>query len=166
VLKVDTAEQLRAAVDIAAQTGKGFLIQEYLENTGDLRVAVVDGRIVTSMLREQLVGNYLSNIAQGGQASPNASFGAVAEDCLRVVEDLGASYLCIDFLVTERGPVFGEWCTVMANFSQFPEPARSELATAFFDWTAGLLADSVRPDSPRATPWPASRTRRDQHVHP
>ncbi|MGI8306030.1 ATP-grasp domain-containing protein [Saccharopolyspora hattusasensis] len=144
VLKVDTFEQLRSAVDIAAQTGKGYLVQEFLPNSGDLRVALVEGEVVTSMLREQVIGRYLSNIAQGGNASPSADFSAVLDDCLRVVRTLGADYLCVDFLITEQGPVFGEWCTVMANFSQFPEPARSELADAFFHWAGRLLEQRGR----------------------
>lgn len=144
VLKVDTFEQLRSAVDIAAQTGKGYLVQEFLPNTGDLRVAVVEGEVVTGMLREQVAGRYLSNIAQGGEATPDTDLSGVLDDCLRVVGALGADYLCVDFLITERGPVFGEWCTVMANFSQFPEPARTDLADAFFRWAGRLLDQRSR----------------------
>ncbi|RJL34333.1 ATP-grasp domain-containing protein [Bailinhaonella thermotolerans] len=145
VLKADTFEQLRAGVDIAAQTGKGYLVQEFLPNSGDIRVALVEGEVVTSMVREQSAGRYLSNIAQGGEARAGADFSPVLDDCLRVVRELRASYLCVDFLITDDGPVFGEWCTVMANFSQFPEPARSELADAFFRWAGRLLERDALP---------------------
>jgi ribosomal protein S6--L-glutamate ligase len=139
VLKVDTFEQLRAAVDVVAQTGQSFIVQEYLPNAGDLRVAVVEGRFVTSMLRRQAEGSYLSNIAQGGTASSGPDYSAVAEDCLRIVRDLRAEYLCIDWLLTPDGPVLGEWGTAMAEFSPFPEPSRSALAMAFFVWAERKL---------------------------
>ena len=141
VLKLDSYEQLRAAVDIVSQTGQNYIVQEYLPNRGDLRVAMVEGKFVASMLRSPAEGSYLSNISQGGSASANPDVAAVMHDVERIVASLQADYLCVDWLLTDDGPVLGEWGTAMAEFSSLPEPARSQLADAFFTWVGRLLSD-------------------------
>ncbi|WP_405818752.1 hypothetical protein OG705_05440 [Streptomyces sp. NBC_00838] len=141
VLKLDSYEQLRAAVDIASQTGQSYIVQEYLPNKGDLRVAMVDGKFAASMLRSPAEGAYLANITQGGSSSANPDVASVLGDVERIVADLQAGYLCVDWLLTDDGPVLGEWGTAMAEFSSMPEPARSQLADAFFPWVGRLLSE-------------------------
>ncbi|MFE4174497.1 RimK family alpha-L-glutamate ligase [Streptomyces sp. NPDC056909] len=145
VLKLDSYEQLRAAVDIVSQTGQSYIVQEYLPNTGDLRVAMVEGKFAASMLRRPAEGAYLANLTQGGNASANPDVAAVLGDVERIVADLQAGYLCVDWLLTEDGPVLGEWGTAMAEFSSMPEPARSQLADAFFPWVGRLLSGTGTP---------------------
>lgn len=135
VLKVDTVEQLTAALDIGAGADQGFLVQRFLANSGDLRTYVVDGEVVASQLRRPAPGNYLANISQGGSGSAVES-DDLAEMCRRVASSLDASYLCIDWLMTDDGPVLNEWVTAVAGFSGLPEPARAKVADAFFGWVA------------------------------
>ncbi|ROT32987.1 RimK family alpha-L-glutamate ligase [Micromonospora sp. HM5-17] len=139
VLKVDTYEQLRSTADMIAAGGQSFVVQPYLPNEGDLRVAIVQGRVVTSMLRRPSEGAYLSNIAQGGTSTARPDHAPVLDDSLRIARDLRAEYLCVDWLLTPDGPVLGEWGTAMAEFSPFPEPSRSDLAKAFFAWADDVL---------------------------
>ncbi|GAA3486430.1 MULTISPECIES: ATP-grasp domain-containing protein [Streptomyces] len=141
VLKLDGFAQLRAAVDIVSQTGQNYIVQEYLPNRGDLRVAMVEGKFVASMLRTPAEGSYLANVAQGATATANPDVTAVISDVEQIVADLQADYLCVDWLLTENGPVLGEWGTAMAEFSTLPEPARSQLADAFFAWVDRLLSE-------------------------
>lgn len=135
VLKVDTVEQLTAALDICAGADQGFLVQRFLPNAGDLRTYVVDGEVVAAQLRRPAPGNYLANISQGGSGAAVES-GEVGAMCRRVAADLDASYLCVDWLMTDDGPVLGEWVTAVAGFSGLPEPARTRVADAFFGWVA------------------------------
>ncbi len=143
VLRVDTVEQLSAATDVIAQSGRGYIVQEYLPNHGDLRVLWVNDRFAASLLRRPTEGRYLSNVAQGGDATANPDYAAVEEHCLRAVRALGAQYLSVDWLLTPDGPVFGEWGTAMSDFSSCPEPARSQLAEAFFEWADRRLTESA-----------------------
>lgn len=142
VLKLDTLEQLTAALDICAGADQGFIVQQYLPNTGDMRTYIVDGQIVTAQLRRPAPGNYLANISQGGSGSAAAT-AEVEKHCRRIVTDLDASYLCIDWLMTDQGPVLNEWGTAVAGFSGLPEPERTWVADAFFAWAGRLLAGSV-----------------------
>ncbi|WP_329009736.1 hypothetical protein OG271_25865 [Micromonospora rifamycinica] len=139
VLRVDTYEQLRSAADMIAAGGQSFIVQPYLPNEGDLRVAIVQGRVVTSMLRRPSEGAYLSNIAQGGTSTAGPDYAMVLDDSLLIARDLKADYLCVDWLLTSDGAVLGEWGTAMAEFSPFPEPSRSDLAKAFFAWADDTL---------------------------
>ena len=142
VLKVDTVEQLTAALDIGAGADQGFLVQRFLPNSGDLRTYVVDGEIVASQLRRPAPGNYLANISQGGIGA-SVDSDEVAELCNRVVASLDASYVCVDWLMTDDGPVLNEWATAVAGFAGLPEPARTKVADAFFGWV-GRRFDEIR----------------------
>jgi ribosomal protein S6--L-glutamate ligase len=150
VLKVDTVEQLTATLDICAGADQGFLVQRFLPNAGDLRTYVVDGEIVASQLRRPAPGNYLANISQGGTGSA-VEAGEVAELCRRVVAGLDASFVCVDWLLTDDGPVLGEWATAVAGFAGLPEPARTKVADAFFGWVARRF-DEREPFRSRPTP--------------
>lgn len=145
VLKVDTVEQLTAALDICAGADQGFLVQRFLPNSGDLRTYVIDGEIVASQLRRPAPGNYLANISQGGTGTAVESE-EVAEMCRRVVSSLGASFVCVDWLMTDDGPVLNEWATAVAGFSGLPEPAHTKVADAFFGWIARRYDEAVSLD--------------------
>lgn len=148
VLKVDTVEQLTATLDICAGADQGFLVQRFLPNSGDLRTYVVDGEIVASQLRRPAPGNYLANISQGGSGAAVGS-DEVTEMCRRVVSSLDASFVCVDWLMTDDGPVLNEWATAVAGFAGLPEPARTSVADAFFGWVARRFDDDGEGD--RAT---------------
>ncbi|WP_368662733.1 IMP dehydrogenase [Kitasatospora sp. NA04385] len=74
-------EQLSAAVDLAAQTGTGCLVQPYLPNGGDLRAHVVAGEVITGQHRIPAEGNHLVG------ASQVTSGRAVTEDTLVAAAD-------------------------------------------------------------------------------
>ncbi len=52
---------------------EGYLSMKYLKNVteGDKRILIVDGEIMTSVLRIPAEGSWLCNIAQGGRAIPS-----------------------------------------------------------------------------------------------
>lgn len=134
VLKLDTLEHLRSAIDIVAQSGIGYIVQPYLRNQGDCRIYMLDGKIVGSQLRSPPDGGYLANISQGGSGRALADLASVREQCLRIAEALQATYMCVDWLMTEQGPVLNEWGTALAGFSGLPEPDRTAMADIFMGW--------------------------------
>ncbi len=140
VLRVDSPEQLSAAVDIVSQAGLGYVVQECLPIEGDLRVMMVDGEVLVSLLRRPVNGGYRANLRQGGQAEVDPDIaGEVKDLSLRIAENLRASYLHVDWLMTPKRPVLGEWGTAMAGFSLMPEPARTKVADAFYQWAGRRL---------------------------
>lgn len=134
VLRVDTPQQLVAALDIVAQSGLAYVVQPYLAHVADMRVYVADGEVITSLSRRPQPGGYLSNVSQGGTIEVNKDHEQVAEYCRAIAKSLHADYLCVDWLMTDAGPVLNEWSTAHGGFMVLPEPERSLVADAFFGW--------------------------------
>ena len=134
VLKVDTEEQMTAAIDIAAAGGLGYIVQPYVPNSGDMRVYLINGNLVAAQLRRPAAGRYLANISRGGYGSLQKVPDDIATLSRRLADHLRADYLCVDWLITDAKPVFNEWTTALGGFSGLPEPARSSVADAFFRW--------------------------------
>lgn len=144
VLRVESPEQLSAAVDVVSQTGQSYLVQECLQIEGDLRVMMIDGEVLVSLLRRPAAGNYRANLRQGGRAEIDPDISAVKDMCQRISESLRASYLHVDWLMTPDGPVLGEWGTALAGFALMPEPARTRVADAFYQWAGRRLDEENR----------------------
>ncbi|MFF4806187.1 RimK family alpha-L-glutamate ligase [Streptomyces sp. NPDC001351] len=134
VLKVETDQQLASTIDIVSTTGTGYIVQKFLPHHADMRVFVVDGKVVTSLSRKPRPGGYLASISQGGSLEVNDDHLQVEEWCNRIAESLNAEFLCIDWLMTDSGPILNEWSTASAGFTLLPEPQLTLLADAFFGW--------------------------------
>ncbi len=134
VLRVESSQQLTAAIDVVSQTGSAYIVQPLLDNAGDMRVFVADGEVVASMTRRPKPGGYLSNICQGASLESNDDHLKVAGACRKIAQSLRAEWMCIDWLMTSSGPVLNEWCTAYGGFTILPEPARSQVVDAFFLW--------------------------------
>jgi len=129
VLKVESLQQLRAAIDIAAQTGHAYVVQPWLKNEGDLRVYVMGDEIFASVLRKPKAGGYLANLSKGGRHEGVTVSAELRENCLKISKSLQARYLVIDWLVTPDGYVLNEWTTALAGFG-----LSEEIADRFFTW--------------------------------
>ncbi|MFE2169866.1 RimK family alpha-L-glutamate ligase [Streptomyces sp. NPDC059447] len=134
VLRADSDQQLAAAVDIVAQSDTGYVIQPYLEHHGDMRVYMADGAVVCSLTRRPRKGGYLASVSQGGSIEVNKDHLLVADYCERIARGLRAEWMCIDWLMTDSGPVLNEWSTAHGGFTMMPEPERTHVADAFFGW--------------------------------
>ncbi|WP_185921643.1 RimK family alpha-L-glutamate ligase [Streptomyces sp. WAC06614] len=134
VLRVESDQQLAATIDIVAQTGAGYIVQPLIEHHGDMRVFVADGKVVSSLTRRPRPGGYLASVSQGGSIEVNEDHVQVADHCARMAEDLRAEWMCIDWLMTDSGPVLNEWSTAHGGFTMMPEPELGKVADAFFGW--------------------------------
>lgn len=140
VLEVKGPEQLESALDIIRLTPKGFIVQELVPHLRDVRLAFVQNELVATLVRTPGAESTVANLARGGEASSAKEIDGLVDMAQTALAVLGAEYLCVDFLVGEQGAVFGEWATVMADFSSFVEPDRSRLAAAFFAWAGQRLS--------------------------
>lgn len=134
VLRVDSADQLSATLDIVSQTGAGYIVQPFIPHVGDMRVFVVDGEVVTSLTRRPKPEGYLANVSQGGTIEVNDDHVQVTEQCVRIAKSLNAEFIGVDWLMAESGPMLSEWCTAQVGFTLMPEPQRTLVVNAFFGW--------------------------------
>jgi ribosomal protein S6--L-glutamate ligase len=143
VLRVESDQQLATALDIVAQTGSGYVVQPLLMHDGDMRVYVADGDVVSSLTRRPRPNGYLASISQGGSLEVTDDHREVADHCRRIARSLSAEWMCVDWLMTESGPVLNEWSTAHGGFTLLPEPERTLVADAFFGWIKRRLTESA-----------------------
>ncbi|MFF2540970.1 RimK family alpha-L-glutamate ligase [Kitasatospora sp. NPDC058063] len=134
VLRVDSEQQLGAVIDVVAQAVGGYLVQPLIPHTGDMRVFMADGEVVSSLTRRPRPGGYLASVSQGGSVEVNLDHDRVADQCARIARDLRAEWICVDWLMTDSGPVLNEWSTAHGGFTVMPEPELGRVADAFFGW--------------------------------
>ncbi|MBX7268880.1 hypothetical protein KIF24_24530 [Micromonospora sp. Llam7] len=139
VMKVDGIEQLSAILDVTAQAGMGYVVQPFIPNSGDLRVYVINREITATQHRSPSPGHYLANISQGGANAIRATDMDIQSATLRIADSLDAACLQVDWLLGEKGPVVNEWSSGFGGYSALPDPERTRLSDAFFDWARTLL---------------------------
>jgi hypothetical protein len=134
VLKADTLQQLRAAIDIAAQGGGAYIVQPDLLNDGHLQVLMVDASVRGCTLLRPAQGLASEALGQGEDLQTIDPPEQIKLLCHRLCDSLKARHLSIDWLLTPKGPMLTEWSTAL---SASRSPVRIE---AFFDWIATEIA--------------------------
>jgi ribosomal protein S6--L-glutamate ligase len=84
-----------------------FLVQEYIaESAGvDIRVFVVNGKVVASMLRQSLDDDFRSNIHQGGEGITVQLTPEERRTAQKAAKAMGLSVCGVDMMRSERGPL-------------------------------------------------------------
>ena len=110
-LMEDEAQLLQKTRELA---GTPLLYQELIrESYGrDIRVNVVGGKVVASILRRSTDGDFRSNLTRGGAMERYTPTKAEAALALRAVEALGLDFAGVDVLFGKDGPLL---CEVNSN---------------------------------------------------
>ncbi len=69
VFKVNTPEELKKIIKENEDDSPAFVIREFIENDGDLRIFTVGYKCLGAMKRTPKPGGFRSNISQGGEGS-------------------------------------------------------------------------------------------------
>ncbi len=87
--------------------------QAILESMGrDVRINVVGGQVVASILRSSTAGDFRSNLTLGGAMEPYTPTDAEAVLAIRATELLGLDFAGVDILFGKDGPIL---CEVNSN---------------------------------------------------
>ena len=124
------------------------LIQQYIkESKGkDIRVFVVGGRVVASMMRSASRGEFRSNIELGGNGEPVEITDAERDIAIRATEVLGLQVSGVDIVRSKSGPLILE---VNGNpgFKKLEEVTGVDVARAIIDYgTTSFLSSSPQCD--------------------
>lgn len=94
--------------------GTPLLFQQYIrESHGrDVRINIVGGQVVASILRQSTDGDFRSNLTRGGCMAPYSPTAEEADAALRAVEALGLDFAGVDVLFGKDGPLV---CEVNSN---------------------------------------------------
>ena len=105
------------------------ILQEFIESDksdcSDVRVLVIDGKVIAAMNRVPSNVDFRANIKLGGKALPISLTNLEKEFCIKSSEALKLKLCGIDFIRTKNGPVFLE---VNSNptLNALPVVAKSE----------------------------------------
>ena len=70
-----------------------ILIQEYIKTDGDIRVIVLGGKIIASMKRAVVEGDFRSNVSQGAEVKEYELSELEIEQCLLATKAIDGSSL-------------------------------------------------------------------------
>ena len=81
-----------------------LLIQEYIKTDGDIRTIVLNNKVVASMKRHIIEGDFRSNFSQGGKVSKYNLSKEEEEKVLLTAKKIKGKYVGVDFIPTKEGP--------------------------------------------------------------
>lgn len=107
VVLAETKKAASSVIEAFFGLGNNILIQEFIkESKGtDIRVFVVDGKVVGAMKRTAKEGEFRSNLHRGGTAELIKLSKAERETALRSARELGLTVCGVDMLPSDRGPL-------------------------------------------------------------
>lgn len=98
IVLAESEASARSMIDAMLAGGKPLLVQEYIRHGRDLRIFVIDGRVVAAMERQAKPGEFRANIHRGGMAV-NIEPGPEVEDlALRAVKAVGLDIAGVDLV--------------------------------------------------------------------
>jgi ribosomal protein S6--L-glutamate ligase len=110
VILAETAASAKSIIEAFSATNTNILVQEYIKEAGgnDLRVLVVGGAVVASMMRSGKMGDFRANLHRGGKAETVTISADEGRTAVRSAEVLGLNVAGVDLLRSNRGPVVVE----------------------------------------------------------
>lgn len=110
VILAETHASAKSIIEAFNAANMNILVQEFIKEAGgcDIRVLVVGGAVVASMMRSGKNNDFRSNLHGGGKAEPVVISEEERATALRSAEVLGLNVAGVDMLRSNRGPVVME----------------------------------------------------------
>lgn len=108
VVLAETPKAAKAVMQAFYVEGVNFLVQEFVKESAgvDIRALVVGGRVVASVKRQSLDGDFRSNTHQGGEGVPVKLTEEERKTAVKAAKAMGLSTCCgVDMMRSERGPL-------------------------------------------------------------
>jgi len=104
VLFIESERALTSLVQLLFKQDKNtdLLIQEYIKTKFDVRVLVLGGKIIATMQRDVVEGDFRSNYSQGAEVKPYKLTDLEIEQCLRAAKAINGSFTAVDFIPSKN----------------------------------------------------------------
>ena len=104
VLFVESKRSLDSIVQLIYKTDEDsdLLIQEYIETKFDVRVLVLGGRVIATMQRDVVDGDFRSNYSQGGNVSSFKLTSMEEKQCLLAAKAVDGIFTAVDFIPSKN----------------------------------------------------------------
>lgn len=110
VVLAETRKAAKAVMQAFFVEGVNFLVQEYVEESAgmDIRVLVVGGRVVASIKRQSLTGDFRSNTHQGGVGKRVKLTEVEEKTAIKAAKAMGLPICGVDMMRSGHGPLILE----------------------------------------------------------
>ncbi|HUO61985.1 MAG TPA: 30S ribosomal protein S6--L-glutamate ligase [Candidatus Bathyarchaeia archaeon] len=107
VVLAETHKAAKAVMQAFYVEGVNFLVQEFVKESAgeDIRALVVGSRVVASVKRQSLDGDFRSNTHQGGEGVPVKLTEEETKTAVRAAKAMGLPICGVDMMRSERGPL-------------------------------------------------------------
>ena len=104
VLFIESERALNSIVQLLFKqdSSSDLLIQEYKKTDFDVRVLVLGGKIIATMQRDVLEGDFRSNYSQGAKVKTYKLSELEIEQCLLAAKAIGGLFTAVDFIPSEN----------------------------------------------------------------
>ena len=104
VLFIESERGLNSLVQLLFKqdSQSDILIQEYIKTEFDVRVLVLGGKIIATMQRDVLEGDFRSNYSQGAKVKTYNLSELEIEQCLLAAKAIGGLFTAVDFIPSEN----------------------------------------------------------------
>ncbi len=110
VVLAETDKAAKSVIEAFSGLKQNIIIQEYIQESGgaDIRVLVVEGKVIGAMKRQGMEGEFRSNLHRGGKSAVIKLSPKEERAALNAVKALGLSVAGVDMLQSDRGPLIIE----------------------------------------------------------
>ena len=104
VLFIESERQIESLVQLLYSQNEDvdLLIQEYIKTDGDIRVIVLGGKVIASMKRDVVEGDFRSNVSQGAKVKDYPLTELEVEQCLLAAKAIDGSWTAVDFIASKK----------------------------------------------------------------
>lgn len=104
VLFVESERQMDGLIQLLYSQNEDIdlLIQEYIKTDGDIRVLVLGGKIIASMKRSVVEGDFRSNVSQGAAVTEYELSELEIEQCLLASKAMDGVFTAVDFIPSKN----------------------------------------------------------------
>ena len=104
VLFIESERGLNSLVQLLFKqdSQSDILIQEYKKTKFDIRVLVLGGKVIATMQRDVLEGDFRSNYSQGAKVKTYDLSELEIEQCLLAAKAIGGMFTAVDFIPSEN----------------------------------------------------------------
>jgi ribosomal protein S6--L-glutamate ligase len=106
----ETEKSAKSVIEAFRGANVNILVQEFIKEAGssDIRIFIVGGKVVASMMRTGAAGDFRSNLHRGGSAKMIKITPEERSTALRAAKVMGLNVAGVDVLRANHGPVIME----------------------------------------------------------
>jgi len=104
VLFIESERQMESIVQLLYNENPDIdlLLQEYIKTDGDIRVIILGGKIIASMKRDVIEGDFRSNVSQGAKVKEYKMTELEIEESLKASKAIDGSWTAVDFIPSKN----------------------------------------------------------------